>query len=232
MKGQVGAGLLQKPFLKRQVTRVIEQRTASRLAVASRAPSLLVVGFDAGWKPVVGHEAHVRLVDSHSEGDGCAQHPHLAREKPVLAGMPQLAREPGVVGGRVDPGRRQLPCQRFGIAALPHVHDGAAFGLTQQLLDHEPLVPRRTGENLEGEIRPVEALDHADRVAQLEALDDVIGDPRRGGRGEGQPSRAGKGRQVGPQLAVLGSEVVAPLRDAVRLVDGEKADPVVRERLP
>ena len=47
----------------------------------------------------------------------------------------------------------------------------------------------------------------------------VVGDPRVGGGGGGQ--HRGPGRQLGEQraqAAVVGPEVVAPVRDAVRLV--------------
>ena len=71
----------------------------------------------------------------------------------------------------------------------------------------------------------------ADRVAQPEALGDVVGDLRRGGRRRGD-DRLGlqPARRVG-EAEVVGPEVVAPLRDAVRLVDDEQADLDVLHRL-
>ena len=83
---------------------------------------------------------------------------------------------------------------------------------------------RRARDDAEGEVRAVEAGRDADRVAQPEALGDVVGDLRRGRRGRGddrlglQPARG-----VG-EAEVVRPEVVAPLRDAVRLVDDEQPD--------
>ena len=82
----------------------------------------------------------------------------------------------------------------------------------------------RRGRRQEGEVRPVEAGDDGVGLLDPEALADV-GDHRgRGRRGEGEHA-------LGPELAcpdgeleVVGPEVVAPLRDAVRLVDGEEGD--------
>ena len=63
------------------------------------------------------------------------------------------------------------------------------------------------------------------RVAQPEPRDDVGRDLRRGRRRRGDDRlRAEPARGVG-EPEVVGPEVVAPLRDAVRLVDDEQADP-------
>ena len=69
---------------------------------------------------------------------------------------------------------------------------------------------------------------HAHRVAQAEPRDDVVRDLRRGGRGRRDDRlRAEPARGIG-EPEVVRPEVVAPLRDAVRLVDDEQPDP----RLP
>ena len=60
--------------------------------------------------------------------------------------------------------------------------------------------------------------------ADVEAGADVVDDGRRGGGGERQDALgADVARGLG-QLQVVGAEVVAPLGDAVRLVDREERD--------
>ena len=61
-------------------------------------------------------------------------------------------------------------------------------------------------------------------VVHRELLDDVVAD-RRGGRG-GQGEDGGVAELVDrlPEAQVVGAEVVAPLADAVCLVDDEQAD--------
>ncbi len=74
------------------------------------------------------------------------------------------------------------------------------------------------------DVGPVETGDEAGRLGEPEASAHVVARLGVGGR------RAGDDRHVGEQLAqaaqvdVLGTEVVAPLRDAVGLVDGKQGE--------
>ena len=73
-----------------------------------------------------------------------------------------------------------------------------------------------------GEVGPVEVADEHQRIAQRELLGDVAPHLRR------RRGRVGVDRGLGERLAqiaklpVLRAEVVAPVADAVRLVDGER----------
>jgi hypothetical protein len=71
------------------------------------------------------------------------------------------------------------------------------------------------------EIRAVERADENLWVAEVQLPGDVVADPRGGGGGEGMD--AGRWEAVAEQgeLPVFGAEVVAPLADAVGLVDRE-----------
>ena len=82
----------------------------------------------------------------------------------------------------------------------------------------------RARDDREGEVRAVEARRHAHRVAQPQARDDVGRHlrRRRGGGGDDR-LRPQPARGVG-EAEVVGAEVVAPLRHAVRLVDHEQPD--------
>src|SRR5262245_5040324 len=81
------------------------------------------------------------------------------------------------------------------------------------------------------EVRPVEAAAEVGRALQAELFDDVGLHPRGRGRGEGRQRRAGEAGPQLLQLAVLGPEVVAPLGDAVRLVDREEGELDALEKL-
>jgi hypothetical protein len=74
-------------------------------------------------------------------------------------------------------------------------------------------------------IRPVEAA-HADdfRIAQLKLREDVFPHALGGGRGEGHERHLGEALAQLDEAPVLGPEVVPPLADAVRLVDGHALD--------
>ena len=73
------------------------------------------------------------------------------------------------------------------------------------------------------QIRPVEIADQDERLAQPQLAADVGAHVlRRGGR-EGMNRRAGKKLAQLAELAVFGTEVMSPVADAMRLVDGERA---------
>jgi hypothetical protein len=75
------------------------------------------------------------------------------------------------------------------------------------------------------DVGAVEAADELARVLQLQPLDDVGAREVVGGGGERDARHAGVALVQHRQAAVLGPEVVAPLADAVRLVDGEQGQP-------
>ena len=150
-----------------------------------------------------------------------------AVHEPALDLAALLASEPGVVDAdRAVEVARQVPGELLGAVAGAGVDDrGRRPGLRQRGRDVPVLGLRRGArDDAEGEVRAVEAGRDADRVAQPEAERDVAGDLRRRGRRRGddrvglQPARGVR------EPEVVGPEVVAPLRDAVRLVDDEQPD--------
>ncbi len=75
-----------------------------------------------------------------------------------------------------------------------------------------------------GEVGAVEARDERHRRTELQVRDDVLAHAAGRGGGERHQRHAGQGRAEAGELAILGTEVVAPLRHAVGLVDGEAGD--------
>ena len=75
------------------------------------------------------------------------------------------------------------------------------------------------GQHAVHEVRPVERADQLRVVAQPQLRGDVTSDPCRGGGGERVQADVGEQRPQATELAVFRTEVVAPLADAVRLVD-------------
>ena len=96
----------------------------------------------------------------------------------------------------------------------------------------------RDSAHVRKEIRPVETGDEDLGARKTEQLDDVLPDLRSGRGGERQDRRpalpfaaAAPTGRVGEQ-AVVGAEIVTPLRHAVRLVDGEARDRRLFEQPP
>ena len=71
------------------------------------------------------------------------------------------------------------------------------------------------------EVRPIERADELERLLQLQLRGDVAADAPGRRRREGVQADAGKALPQRAELPVFGTEIVAPLADAVRLVDGD-----------
>ncbi len=215
---------------RRNVVRACEELADALGTVAAGAPDLLRVRLEALRQVVVVDVADVGLVDPHPEGDR-RDHDRLRRAGPPLlhrdallgahAGVVGPGREAGGAEEPRDPQRR--PLQR-------HVHDRRPGRTLAQALQQQPVaLGRRDRCREQGQVRPVEAGHDRVRLLDPEPGADVGDD---GGRGGGRKREHALGAELAGalgQLQVVGPEVVAPLRDAVRLVDREERDSRLRE---
>ena len=196
-----------------------------RLAVAPGPPGLLVVGLEALRQVEMGDEAHVGPVDPHAEGDGGDHHHPFAGAEAVERRAAVGGAHAGVVGQRLDPLLGEPGGGRLDLGAREAVDDPGVPGVLLPQ-EGEELAARVLGlvDDAVAEVRPVEAGDEDPRPLELQAGEDLAPRRRVGGGGERDARHPGEalGQQVEPQ--VLGAEVVPPLGDAVRLVDGEEAD--------
>ncbi len=94
----------------------------------------------------------------------------------------------------------------------------------------ELLVARQARPHAVDQVRPIEAADQHERVAQPELADDVLAHAGRRGRRERVHRHLRPGRAQRAELPVLRPEVVAPVADAVRFVDGDVAHAGPRHR--
>ena len=174
-------------------------------------------------------EADVRLVDAHAEGDGRHHHRILGLEELLQPVGPQGLVEAGVIGQGRNALGPQLLGQLVGAVARAGVdHPGPAHALLDQL-DHPR--PRRALLALgrKGELGPGETVDELGAVLQPQLGADVVAGPRVGGGCDRQPGRLGEHFGQAAEHAVFGAEVVAPLADAVRLVDGDQGQRQARQ---
>ncbi len=137
------------------------------------------------------------------------------------------ALEAGVVGGGLLAERLgERGGELLGARARARVDDRRQRVLGAQRLDQQRLllVAGRAGDG-EGDVRPVEARGHAQRAragASRRTMSPATCGRGRRGRGHDR-ARAEVARGV-REAEVVGTEVVPPLGDAVRLVDHEQAD--------
>ena len=171
-------------------------------------------------------EPEVGLVEAHAEGGGSDQRLHLVVLQRLLGGQPLR----GVGAARVGEHRVSgLAEQLGGVLGRRHRQavDDAAAGQVGQML-RQPRQPPPRGAQLQ---HPEPQRLTRQRAAQREhlvpagshLLGDVGDDPlvRRRGGGQHGHVRGQLGDQ-GADAAVVGPEVVAPVGDAVRLVDDDQ----------
>jgi hypothetical protein len=215
-----------------QAAEVIARREQQRLgwlAVASGPACFLVIGLQARWDCPVRDRADVGLVDAHAERVGGHDHRRAAVHERGLACAPRLRGHAGVVGQRGDALSGDEGGHRLGVPARPAVDDrGQAVALAESVQQRSALAPHRSlalhRHHVEGNVGTIEPRSHHDRVAQSEALGDLGGHPRRGGRGGGHHRRTVEVGDRAMQAQIVGAEVMAPLGHAVRLVDDEQDD--------
>ena len=164
-------------------------------------------------------EAHIRLVYPHAEGDGGHNHVHLFHQEPVLVLGPGLRIQSGMIRkGLYTVDIEELgkfldlfAAQAVDYAGLPGILlyelDYLAFGIG--------LVP-----DFVIQVRPVErGLEHLG-VEKAEILLDVALDLRGGSCRQSYDGSRAYFLYNGFDASVLRPEVMPPLRDAVRLVNG------------
>ncbi len=168
-------------------------------------------------------ETDVRFVDAHAEGDGRADDLDLVPQETLLVPRPLLRREPGVVRLRADVVGGKFFGEQLGGFAARAIDDAAVSrpGLEKR----EDLAVRFVlRDHAVGEVLAIEAADDDGRVGKVEMLDDVLAHPLGGRGGEGHDRDAREALAQSAKLPVLGPEIVAPLGDAMRLVNDDAAD--------
>jgi hypothetical protein len=167
--------------------------------------------------------AHVRAIDPHPERDRGDDDVRPLVEKRLLMAAADLVGQTRVVGHGGMAFLLQPGGKRLDVLAGSAIHN-PRFALvpgeylkqltTQVAAPQDPI----------GEIRPIERPDQHERIPQPQLGDDVAADAL-GGRGGERVER--RGRKIVAQTSqppILRSEVVPPLADAVRLVDGDEPE--------
>jgi hypothetical protein len=196
-----------------------------REPVASGPAGLLVIGFEVFRSVEMRNETHIRLVDAHAEGDGGDNDDAFLVQKAVLVALARPWRETGVVGQRLatalaEPGGIVLdgpPGQAIDDARIAGVLvvDKPAQILARVVLCQNPVE----------QVRAVIAGGEQAGRAQMQPLGDIAARRIVGGRGQRHQRRRGKALLQNAERLVVTAKIVAPLRDAMRLVDREEGDP-------
>ena len=127
MGGGAGAFLghpADKEILLVPVALAEKQDAVAGLPVPARPPGFLVIAFNGPGQGVVNYQSYIRLVNPHPEGNGGGDHRNRAVNKPLLRAPPGVRVQPGVVGQRRMPARRQQRRHLLRILAGKAIDDG------------------------------------------------------------------------------------------------------------
>ncbi len=163
------------------------------------------------------HHPHVGFVDTHSEGVGGHHHTRLSRDPAVLSFLFVIGGEACMVCRGGYPGGIEVLGDIGSTFAASYVDDGTARGAAEDV-EHVMDFGIRPAHYIV-EIGAREAHAPPAGIIHPELRADVIGHFRSGGGGEGEQRYSGQYVAQSAYVEVGWPEIIAPLRDAVSLVD-------------
>ena len=168
-------------------------------------------------------KAHVRFVDAHAEGDGGAHHDAVLAQEPALVGSAYFSGQAGVVGQGLHAFIAQELRGLLDLAPRHAIDDAGFVAMAaqeiQQLALGIVLLHHRVTD-----VGAVEGADEVTCLRQVQALGDLALGRRVGGGGQGDARDVRPALVQHGELAVFGTEVMPPLRYAVRFVNGEQGN--------
>jgi hypothetical protein len=218
----IGRGLGQHLFELEHVLHAVHHPGGGGLAVAAGATGFLIIGLDAFRQIQVGHEAYVRFVYPHTEGDGGHHYQTVFPQKSVLVLLPLLARKASVVGQGVESLLHQPVGRLFHFVARQAIDNAGIRGMLTAQKAQQLRAGVLLGFYAVLDIGPVKARDELPGVFQLQALDDFTAGAGIGGGGEGDARHLGKLFVQQAELQIIRAEVVPPLGYAVGFIYREQ----------
>ena len=203
-----------------------QKKALARLAIASRAPRLLIIRFKA-FRHVVMHDpAHVRLVDSHAKGIRRNHNGGIVIDEPLLGVVALGLIHAGMVASHRQPFGGKPARKAVNIFARRAIHDARIARMRRnELGNSRALLLRIELFDAEFQIRAIVTRHDAFGVSQPKQSRNVaahfIG--RRGGkRNDGRPLRQAFD-EIG-DASIGRAKILAPLRHAMGLVNGDKGN--------
>ena len=197
-----------------------EQYCISLLAVATGAPSLLEIRFDAVGGFDMYHQSHVGFVDTHTECVGGHHHPYLVGLPVALSFVADTVGKTSMIECGVDIVLAEEIRQFLGLLSVAHVDDGTSVDLVEDMYHLGRLifgVPHDVGK--------IAALKtHAEHILcpEMQFVLDIIHDSRCGSCRKRKHRFAGHHIPYIRNLKVGGAEVISPLRDTVGFIHGDE----------
>ncbi len=194
------------------------------LAVAARAPGLLIVGLDALGQIEMRDEAHIWLVDAHAKRDRGNDHDAVLVDEAILVARPHTGVEAGMVWQRPDAGPHQCSRCVLDLGARQAIDDPRVSRMAPRDERLELRLCILLVDDLVADVRAVEARHEARSAGQAQAVDDLLARQRIRGGGERDAWHVWKALREHGEPDIFRAEIMTPLRYAVRFVDREQSE--------
>ena len=176
------------------------------------------------------HKTDIGFVDAHAKRQGGDHHHAVVAQKPGLVASPIGSAHAGVIGQRI----KALLDQPGGGVVDPlaggAVDDTGLAGEFAQ--EGEQLAPWLIlDDDAVADIGAIKTGDELTRLLQRQTLADFMSGLGIGGGGQRNSRNVGKAIVQNRQAEILRTEIMAPLRDAVRFVDRKERDATGRKQL-
>ncbi len=191
--------------------------------VAAGAADLLVIAFDIGRHIGVQHEADIGLVDAHAERDRRHHDDAVLLQEDILVARSGRRLHAGVIGQRLDAGVAQEFRQFLGLAPRAAINDAALPPMRHDEIG-DLLAAAGFCRHRQPQVGPIEAVDKHSGLTRKQPGQNVGARGGIGGRGESHGLHAAELRLHLAKPRIFRTEIMAPLRDAMRLVDGQELD--------
>ena len=230
----LGEGLvriLHQEFEFRHILKAVGKPGIGGQAIAPGAARLLIIALHIFRQVQMGDEPHIRLVDAHAEGDSRDNDHRIVFKESCLRRLSRRRLQSGVIGERNAPGRGNLGGNLLYL--FPgHAIDDARILVMLRFDEVEQL--RRAivlCRQAVADIRPVKsgAVDFPE--GKPEPLDNILLRRLVSRRGEGEARNVWKFLMEDGKSQIFRAEIMAPLRDAMRLVNREERNLRARDKI-
>ena len=217
------AHVVDEEALRDHILRAVQKHAVGALAVAPRAPGLLIVAFNVLGHVVVNHKPHVRLVDAHAEGVRGHHNAAVIHGERVLIAAALVVGQSRVVVRGAEAVALQAVADFLHLPARGAIDDAAHAAIAVQKFGQRLALVRGT-QYAVIQVRPVEAGDQLKRLPKADQAANVRAHAlRRRGRERAQPRPRRKTADELLNIQIRRPEILPPLGDAMRLVHGDHA---------